>query len=273
MLPFPNRLLCLPVMNTNHWSPEWGKQPRYVGLITWAFCLYDLNLFNISEYHMQVSKWWWTCLQSQCLLPILNWFWYYFSCRSTLLFLTLSSVRPSYVSTTMSLCLCLHTPLLARLSVLSECSQLSPSSFTTTTDDSIMWSNQIFSGVLLPVDMPLLWPSERSREWSLPAPSKLSPIRNTERCTRSFRMWAWWLEMSPSIPRPPASLWQQRWDTVGGTIRYLCQMSTSFVCAVWHNKPISPQILRSMLYRGSEIMREVAWVIFDEIHYMRDSGV
>jgi ATP-dependent RNA helicase DOB1 len=30
------------------------------------------------------------------------------------------------------------------------------------------------------------------------------------------------------------------------------------------------QILRSMLYRGSEVMREVAWVIFDEIHYMRD---
>ncbi|KAM6104776.1 LOW QUALITY PROTEIN: exosome RNA helicase MTR4 [Pterocles gutturalis] len=29
--------------------------------------------------------------------------------------------------------------------------------------------------------------------------------------------------------------------------------------------------LRSMLYRGSEVMREVAWVIFDEIHYMRDS--
>uniref|UniRef100_A0A9J8B2L2 RNA helicase n=1 Tax=Cyprinus carpio carpio TaxID=630221 RepID=A0A9J8B2L2_CYPCA len=27
----------------------------------------------------------------------------------------------------------------------------------------------------------------------------------------------------------------------------------------------------SMLYRGSEVMREVAWVIFDEIHYMRDS--
>jgi ATP-dependent RNA helicase DOB1 len=25
-----------------------------------------------------------------------------------------------------------------------------------------------------------------------------------------------------------------------------------------------------MLYRGSEVMREVAWVIFDEIHYMRD---
>lgn len=33
------------------------------------------------------------------------------------------------------------------------------------------------------------------------------------------------------------------------------------------------QILRSMLYRGSEIVREVAWVIFDEIHYMRDKGL
>lgn len=25
-----------------------------------------------------------------------------------------------------------------------------------------------------------------------------------------------------------------------------------------------------MLYRGSELMREVGWVVFDEIHYMRD---
>jgi ATP-dependent RNA helicase DOB1 len=32
------------------------------------------------------------------------------------------------------------------------------------------------------------------------------------------------------------------------------------------------QILRSMLYRGSEIMREVAWVVFDEIHYLRDAS-
>jgi ATP-dependent RNA helicase DOB1 len=33
---------------------------------------------------------------------------------------------------------------------------------------------------------------------------------------------------------------------------------------------MTTEILRSMLYRGSEIVREVAWVIFDEIHYMRD---
>jgi len=28
-----------------------------------------------------------------------------------------------------------------------------------------------------------------------------------------------------------------------------------------------------MLYRGSEVMREVGWVVFDEIHYMRDKGM
>jgi ATP-dependent RNA helicase DOB1 len=33
---------------------------------------------------------------------------------------------------------------------------------------------------------------------------------------------------------------------------------------------MTTEILRSMLYRGSEIMREVAWVIYDEVHYMRD---
>ena len=32
------------------------------------------------------------------------------------------------------------------------------------------------------------------------------------------------------------------------------------------------KILRSMLYRGSEVVREVAWVVFDEVHYMRDKG-
>uniref|UniRef100_A0A1Z5KUJ9 Superkiller viralicidic activity 2-like 2 n=1 Tax=Ornithodoros moubata TaxID=6938 RepID=A0A1Z5KUJ9_ORNMO len=33
---------------------------------------------------------------------------------------------------------------------------------------------------------------------------------------------------------------------------------------------MTTEILRSMLYKGSEVMREVGWVIFDEIHYMRD---
>lgn len=33
---------------------------------------------------------------------------------------------------------------------------------------------------------------------------------------------------------------------------------------------MTTEIFRNMLYRGSEVIREVRWVIFDEIHYMRD---
>jgi ATP-dependent RNA helicase DOB1 len=46
----------------------------------------------------------------------------------------------------------------------------------------------------------------------------------------------------------------------------------SFIPLTTRTHIFSKQILRSMLYRGSEIMREVAWVVFDEIHYMRDKG-
>ncbi|GFE54854.1 DSHCT (NUC185) domain containing DEAD DEAH box helicase family protein [Babesia ovis] len=34
---------------------------------------------------------------------------------------------------------------------------------------------------------------------------------------------------------------------------------------------MTTEILRSMLYRGSEIVQEMKWVIFDEVHYMRDA--
>ena len=33
---------------------------------------------------------------------------------------------------------------------------------------------------------------------------------------------------------------------------------------------MTTEILRSMLYNGSEVTREMAWVIFDEVHYMRN---
>ena len=33
---------------------------------------------------------------------------------------------------------------------------------------------------------------------------------------------------------------------------------------------MTTEVLRGMLYRGSEIVREVKWIIFDEVHYMRD---
>lgn len=33
---------------------------------------------------------------------------------------------------------------------------------------------------------------------------------------------------------------------------------------------MTTEILRNMLYKGSEVIREIHWIIFDEIHYMRD---
>ncbi len=33
---------------------------------------------------------------------------------------------------------------------------------------------------------------------------------------------------------------------------------------------MTTEILRNMLYKGSQITKEIAWVIFDEVHYMRD---
>ena len=57
---------------------------------------------------------------------------------------------------------------------------------------------------------------------------------------------------------------QEEFDDVGlmtGDIT----INPSATCLV-----MTTEILRSMLYRGSEVMREVAWVIYDEVHYMRD---
>ena len=35
---------------------------------------------------------------------------------------------------------------------------------------------------------------------------------------------------------------------------------------------MTTEILRNMLYRGSEVMREVSWVVFDEVHYMNNKS-
>ena len=38
---------------------------------------------------------------------------------------------------------------------------------------------------------------------------------------------------------------------------------------------VTTEILRSMLYKGADLLRDVEWVIFDEVHYVndRDRGV
>ena len=32
-------------------------------------------------------------------------------------------------------------------------------------------------------------------------------------------------------------------------------------------------IFRSMLYNGSDVIRDLEWVIFDEVHYINDAEV
>ena len=31
---------------------------------------------------------------------------------------------------------------------------------------------------------------------------------------------------------------------------------------------MTTEVLRGMLYRGSDVVREVKWIIFDEVHYL-----
>ena len=33
---------------------------------------------------------------------------------------------------------------------------------------------------------------------------------------------------------------------------------------------MTTEVLRSMLYRGGDVIQEVKWIVFDEVHYMRD---
>jgi antiviral helicase SKI2 len=33
---------------------------------------------------------------------------------------------------------------------------------------------------------------------------------------------------------------------------------------------LTTEILRNMLYRGAEMVRDIEWVIFDEVHYVND---
>jgi len=36
---------------------------------------------------------------------------------------------------------------------------------------------------------------------------------------------------------------------------------------------MTTEILRSMLYNGSDVIRDLEWVVFDEIHYLNNEEV
>jgi hypothetical protein len=39
------------------------------------------------------------------------------------------------------------------------------------------------------------------------------------------------------------------------------------------DEQMTTEILRSMLYKGADLIRDVEFVIFDEVHYVNDSEV
>ena len=53
-----------------------------------------------------------------------------------------------------------------------------------------------------------------------------------------------------------------------GIITGDCQINQTAQCLI-----MTTEILRSMLYCGSEVIRELEYVIFDEVHYINDSEV
>lgn len=45
-----------------------------------------------------------------------------------------------------------------------------------------------------------------------------------------------------------------------------CQIKPEAGCLI-----MTTEILRSMLYAGSDVIRDLEWVIFDEVHYINDA--
>lgn len=50
-------------------------------------------------------------------------------------------------------------------------------------------------------------------------------------------------------------------------------MSESGIADVSCLLQMTTEILRSMLYRGADLIRDVEFVIFDEVHYVNDAEV
>ena len=58
---------------------------------------------------------------------------------------------------------------------------------------------------------------------------------------------------------------QEKFDDVG-LITGDISVNSDASCLI-----MTTEILRSMLYRGSDVVRDIEWVIFDEVHYVNDA--
>lgn len=75
---------------------------------------------------------------------------------------------------------------------------------------------------------------------------------------------------SPPFPFPPAISNQKFRD-------FSAKFDVGLLTGDVSIKPDAPglilttEVLRSMLYRGSDAVRDVEWVVFDEVHYVNDA--
>ena len=56
--------------------------------------------------------------------------------------------------------------------------------------------------------------------------------------------------------------------TIKGILTGDVQIKPEAACLI-----MTTEILRSMLYRGADLIRDVEFVIFDEVHYVNDAEV
>jgi antiviral helicase SKI2 len=60
---------------------------------------------------------------------------------------------------------------------------------------------------------------------------------------------------------------KQNFDSVG-LVTGDVQINQNASCLI-----MTTEILRSMLYNGSDVIRDLEWVVFDEIHYLNNEEV
>ena len=70
---------------------------------------------------------------------------------------------------------------------------------------------------------------------------------------------------------------QKLWSSIGQ--QGSCFSQVGLLTGDVSIKPEAPclimttEILRSMLYKGADIIRDIEWVVFDEVHYVNDAEV
>lgn len=110
---------------------------------------------------------------------------------------------------------------------------------------------------------------------STPLRSKPCPIRNSETLRTPLEMLDCWQATSSSVLNLHVSSWPQR-SSGTLTLCLVCFINIKFMVLITFEELLDDLLLpsfRSMLYNGSEVIRDLEWVIFDEVHYINDAEV